>query len=399
MSFKKKITIACICLLLLVFGVHTYVSASTFQIIPRSGWKADNTLLPNTTLNYNLVNSIKIEDFSTTDPTIGLSTQTYLQGLYYYLASNYSTDLPYNYIIGWDGAIYEGAAGGIGVSLRAGMPGALYIGYFDNGQGMTSQGQSSLIYLLTQLNKETGVGISGIGAAASNYANGTFSDASVPSTWQNSINAITNQLKGIIPNANASVSYSASIKSITTSLAKDGNTDVTIGFTNTSQTAIYGRVYAGSQTASSLYVPSVWISSERSNATVIGELDPGNTTSISIEIPVNLKAGTYSLNLYLDNNMVQGSEFSLKLPLANGAQVVLTPSATPTPAKTITITSTTTGYLNVHTQAGIGELVIGKVLPGKTFGVISQTTVAGQAWYEITYNGTSTGWIDAAYTH
>ncbi len=70
-------------------------------------------------------------------------------------------------------------------------------------------------------------------------------------------------------------------------------------------------------------------------------------------------------------------------------------SATPTPTPTakVTILDTPTGFLRVHSDSSIVSSEIGRVHPGETYPLISQTT----DWFEIKLQNGQTGWISSQY--
>lgn len=83
-----------------------------------------------------------------------------------------------------------------------------------------------------------------------------------------------------------------------------------------------------------------------------------------------------------------------------------TPKATPTVATTtnppkpyVVIKDTPTGYLRVRMEPTTVATESGRVNPGDKFAIMDTAKdTKGNNWYEIKYDGTSTGWISGQYT-
>lgn len=72
-----------------------------------------------------------------------------------------------------------------------------------------------------------------------------------------------------------------------------------------------------------------------------------------------------------------------------------TPTPTPTtPAETVTILQTPTGFLRVRSEASLSGTEIGRVNPGETYPLLSEQN----GWFEIQLSdGKTTGWVSSDY--
>lgn len=89
-------------------------------------------------------------------------------------------------------------------------------------------------------------------------------------------------------------------------------------------------------------------------------------------------------------------EASVFLGLAKETSAPTTASGqvTPTPKKKqITILQTPTGFLRVRQEPSTSSLEIGRVTPGETFAVISETS----GWFQIAFQDAKPGWVSAQY--
>jgi hypothetical protein len=420
---KFGIISAFILALFVVVGGSSH--AQGYNILSRSQWGADDSLVSDIKPTYAQVKNVVIEDVTTQDDTISLSTKTYVGGLYYYLAADNAMDLPFSYLVGWDGSIYEGANGGLGVVTQKDGQGDLVVGYLDNGTGITTQATNAIGYLLNNLNKQTGVGLSNVNAADYLYANTTFSLGSPDGAWNGLVSSLKTNLKGIVPATSNYPTYSIGINGVNTSEGNTGEDVVSVTFTNTSTVPLYGNIYAGSDKNSPLYLANVWTSQERSNATNLSDLEPNQTGIVNFDILASAKAGSYTLNLYTDSGKINNATVNITLPISTTSTITPTPSVTvsptttttvtttptptvsatptpstvtsptPTPIKTVKIGNTGLGYLNVHASPSVGAKVIGTVKTGQSFAVYQESS---GGFYEILYDGTHDGWIDSVYT-
>lgn len=116
---------------------------------------------------------------------------------------------------------------------------------------------------------------------------------------------------------------------------------------------------------------------------------------------ITVRAPGYS-DRVMTVNTKQGFRLNLFAKLAKIKEAPL-PAATPkSPTQTVTILTTPTGYLNVHTKPGAGTNNIGQVKPGDKFPYLGSDQTTG--WYEIQFEASAaglpngiTGWITNQY--
>ncbi len=405
LNSKNILLVGIILTFLAIVGGNVY--AQSISLTSRSDWKADDSLINNIP-SYTQVKTIEIEDITSKDPTLATSTNAYVRGLYYYLGAEYGLDLPFTYLVGWDGNIYEGAKSGIGATVQKTADGSVIIGYLDNGDGITSNATTSFSYLLAKLAKQTGVGLDNISSASYIFDNGGFILSDTNPSWDDQVSTLKTALKGQVPDKTGSVNDVVGIKSVGVEPSKDGNLNVTIKAINKGDATIYGRIYAGTDKASGISIPNIWISNLRSNAATVSNIQNGDTFSVTFEILGKAAKGQYSLDLYTDTSKISGGTFVVTYADANSFAAITTPIVTPTPSVTntptttglqVTISNTGLGYLNVHDSPSISAKIIAKVNTGATFSVQNTATNTSGKWYQILYDGTNSGWISAQYTH
>lgn len=380
----------------LVIFSTSKIYADNSYIISRTKWGADDYLVSKLKYNSTIPKKVSIDTFQSNDKTYIYSPERFIQGLYFYNAIYNKQDLPFNYAIGWDGTIYEGVKGTYKVTINEDKSASLHVAYLDNGMGLTSGGEIALNNLLIYLNSVSGIGSNDISSGTIQYQldKGNFVISTSDKSWDKSVKEyVSNSLNGKIPQITSDIEKKIQINSIKKEI-NNGNTLLDINISNKSNSILGGRIYAGSDEDSKLYVKDKWISSKRSNFTTINYIKNGQSTDIKIIINSKVSDGEYKLNLYTDDSKITNSDFTVKI---NGENLdFIIPQVKS--YQNIQILDTGIGYLNVRNKPSLAGNIISKVNVGDKFDVIDTSSTVSGKWYYINYKDNLFGWIDSRYT-
>ncbi len=121
--------------------------------------KFDATIADQTQTKYVTPTTIYISQITTTSPELQKNPSLWVKTLYYYSITRlHFADLPYNYLVDTNGAIYEGRSGGIGANpeLRDAQ-GSILIGYLSNDSILTNRASTSLRSLVDSIASTWGI--------------------------------------------------------------------------------------------------------------------------------------------------------------------------------------------------------------------------------------------------
>lgn len=121
--------------------------------------KFDTTIADQTQTKYVTPTTIYISQITTTSPELQKNPSLWVKTLYYYSITRlHFADLPYNYLVDTNGAIYEGRSGGVGANpeLRDAQ-GSILIGYLSNNSILTNRASTSLRSLVDSIASTWGI--------------------------------------------------------------------------------------------------------------------------------------------------------------------------------------------------------------------------------------------------
>lgn len=376
--------------LIFLFGaVGNIAQAKSIDVITGATWGKNATLLKDVVYTYAQPMSIILADMTPTDTTASLRITQYLQGLSFYLAGFHHSDIPWYEIIGWDGKIYQGNTKGLGVSIVKNNANAIVIPYLDNGT-FSSYAHDAFVSTIQDIATKIGIGQDAISAKSMTIqTDGSlqFSDPSI--FWK------TNTANVIKDSAIAKISTITQPKVSLSAISISGST---ISFTllSSGSVGVFGRIYIGSDKASPLATVA-WVSSQRFLLNQSVSIQPNVTQQFSFPINVTKTSGDYTVALYSDAQKISGDSILVH----NNSGVITASVATSVQSPTtqsITILSSSTGYVNVHADHSLSSSVIGKVTPGKTYDVVDTYANTAGKWYSIVFDAAGTkGWVTAQY--
>jgi hypothetical protein len=152
----KKIYII---LLTTVFVFLSFSSVHAFSYLKVGDQKFDTSLSNQASTIYKAPDKIYVAQITTKAPSLEKNPEKWSKALYYYSITRLSfADIPFNYLLGENGEIYEGRQGGLGANpeLRN-IDGAVVIGYMSNDPILTNAASNALLRMANDLSRMLGI--------------------------------------------------------------------------------------------------------------------------------------------------------------------------------------------------------------------------------------------------
>jgi hypothetical protein len=353
---------------------------------------------------YGFYGNIAVTKLSAGENALYSDSQEWIKGFYYYAITKMGfTDLPYNYIVTWDGEVYEGKGGSAGVFVPINgeksdvSTDSMVIAYFDNNREITNAGREALVDLFSRSMSKFDLEHSEITAVDRDvYRKDNKSVAqlvlseSVDENWVD----IVDEIKSQVTISESSFTYKGNIESVDypKEVKAGENFMVKVKVKNESNMLWYNsgehRVMIGTSAPrnheSNYYVSDKWASFSRVVTTQKEWVLSGNVGTFEFEMNTPLIAGNYEETfevLVLPDSWVKGTQFKVDFKVnAGGLDIV-------------EIRDTETGSLNVRDCPSTGCDQIGQVVPGEKFVKLEQDG----NWYKIKFQGDKQGWVYGKY--
>ncbi len=328
------------------------------------------------------------------------------RGLYYYLIVHAGfVDIPFNYVVTWDGKVYEGKAGGNDVQplyspdTEDRFRNSVLIGYYGNNQEMTYAAQRAFVELLSTVQSNALVQdenvhpvIVSLASREENQPSRLKVTDAQDRAWMQSLSGILAQTS-LLPPENVlttkakvgEVSYNREVNAnenfvVTAEIENTG----TIPWYKSGTKAVYLATSNPRNHESAFFVTDKWLSFTRVMTANEDWVLPGQKATFSFEVKTPLKPGEYKESFELlraPDQWIDGSQFEIAFKVSAGDFDL------------VEILDTETGYLNVRDcpSAGCGEM--GKVVPGQV--LIKKGFDSN--WYKVQLDDGREGWVFGKY--
>jgi len=141
----KKLLFFVLLILFSVFFLTSPVFAQ--EIVTRDDLNFDEGLSDQSQNTYGYIDSICIVRIESGESISFSDGDEWMKGLYYYMITHLNfLDVPFHYVVSWQGDVYEGRGGEYEVNplatfdVEKDYSNPLLIAYFDNERGLTNQG-------------------------------------------------------------------------------------------------------------------------------------------------------------------------------------------------------------------------------------------------------------------
>ncbi len=335
--------------------------------------------------------------------SFGESSEWY-QGFYYYCITKLGfTDVPFNYVVTWDGSVYVGKGGGkdvvplVSAEKTVGISRPIIIAYFDNNREIPSSSEIALNQLITALQREYGISKSAIYAVDSKLVKGKdqfkLSSLALTMTSSNAWNSFVGGL-GSSSLSRLNRVYNGKVEQVTYESSVEGGKHFMVKvkiknlgdhpWYNSGATSVYLSTSNPRSHKSPFFVSDKWASFARVVEPTKEWILPNEIADFEFEIATPLIPGNYKETfelLELPGNWIPGTQFEVKFSVKKGAYSL------------VKILSTNTGYLNVRDCPATDCKELGKVVPGDILISLGKQ----DAWYHVRLDNGKTGWVFARY--
>jgi len=395
-----------------VIAVFVYVcavpsSARAVVYTSREGLSLDENLSDQGQNTYAPFSGVAVVRISA-DPGMQFGdSDTWVKGFYYYAITKLGfADVPFNYIVTWQGEVYEMKGGGQDVAPLVDWAASSEIGkvavvaYFDNNQEATNAGKAGLRDIVSELlsrydlKKED---ITAVDVHLAPNAEGVTLESlvltkTVDPVWADVVGQVR-EMSTVTPQS-GTVALEGSVDDVsyTETVTAGQNFVVTAKIKNEGDAPWYNtgdhKVMVGTSDPrnheSDFFVTDEWASFTRVGTSTEEWVLPGEIGSFLFEIQTPMIPGEYSDSfelLFLPGNWISGTAFDVDITVEKGDFDL------------IEILDTETGYLNVRECPSSGCAEVGKVVPGDV--LIKKAYQDG--WYKIEMDSGDLGWVYGRY--
>ena len=355
--------------------------------------KFDLSLSDQSTTVYTPPERIYITQISTQSNSISRDPSLWVKTLYYYFITRlYLPDIPYNYLIDENGAIYDGKTGGIGANLKfEALDSVILIGYLSNSSSLSSRAEASLKDLIETLSAEWGV--ESVKPVKLNILQGENKLSSIEIV--DSSPEFSNSLNKVLPNLKLSSEenhdYLAKIESV--DYPKESvigsRIKIKVKITNkntfpwfTQSEPIYISTKSGEE--SKLAINKVWSSFSKPLEITGKIIKPEESIEAEFEVEAKVLVGEISETFVLQKIGVGNftdSEFEVKFNVIKGSNTL------------VQVYSPQYGFVNIRTCRWSSCEIIDSPKEGSVYILLAEE----EGWYKIQYAPGVEGWAMGKY--
>lgn len=329
------ITIWIVCTLAIYVGATPLFA--DVAIVDREAWGADESLVKPQNDQYEQIDSIKIVKITPPDSVTAMSTTNWVRSLYYYFTVMQGfSDIPFNYLVGWDGKIYLTKEGKQDVQVESTEKlGTLVIGYLAEGDNdtMTPLGYASTKALVDQLTKQDSIPLYAVIASSWNVVQQNRKNVlqfvdSTNAGWNENIINMKKDL-GFNPNANnqnvlgatseeLQIPHSGHITSISLSgsiMAKN-IVNVSVTFTNEGKMNMYSPLgIVTKETPNNPFYTTSWKDQATAYEEYTARVEQGQSRTLQFQITVPADKSQWKQDFYITalGNKIDGTDFTIDL--------------------------------------------------------------------------------------
>lgn len=390
-SFKSIVIVAFIT----VLSVLTFSDVHALDIVDRGRSNLDEGLADDQGFRYAYPEKIYVHEIKTPYAYTPSDDQEWLGELYYHFITRLGfIDMPYNYIVGGDGQVYQGRRGyeidpsnniGIIPDTIQDEGGVVLIGVLgDASSGQSSEGVTEIIQsVISRFNiPPANINMVDLEIVREDGATPLLTAVQVESQLG---------LKGLDYTQAEQVSLEAQVDSVEyTRETRIGSTvQVSVEVSNTGE---YPWLFAGEDLYlvtsdgqdSDIAVNGEWASFDTVFTLADSTVLPGDSLEFEFNVQIPLRPGRYveTFNIRgLGSPVLKGSQFQVEMLGVKGD------------LKIVEIIETGTGYLNVREQPFFSSAQKAQIDVGEVY----ITTDRENGWYLIEYEPGISGWVSSQY--
>lgn len=398
-NIKTALTIL---LFVSIFFAFPIIVLSEENILSRIDWNADETLVGNYEDEYATPDCIYIVPIRTSSKEVRLDTEYWMKGLYYFFTTKTQfQDIPFNYIVGWDGKAFEGKIEKRDLIAPVENTNAIVIGYLSNFEDseLTDAAINEIKSLALRIANEYGINPSNVKDAewsikpTDDLQKSFLSISNISeSSFHTEIASIQEYVQeGYAPKE---IKLSAEVIDVTVpeEMEIGEEYEITIKVKNTSDTNWYNDskyeiVARSEKEASNFSINNIWLST-RSVALMNEDAEVVKVGEES-ELTFNVSTPFVATSPYTENfklttlagTVLEDSEFEITVNLSTAGSTI------------VEVTSTPTGFLNIRENPSIGGTLLIQASPGDKFVFLEEQS----GWYKILLKDGTEGWATKQY--
>lgn len=407
MNYKidRKLRISSFIILFLFVSLFLLFNFSTVRaesVTQRTEIPVDESLADQTLNEYSPPNSVAVVRVRPPESLQYAESEEWLRGFYYYsIVKMGFRDIPFNYVVTWDGEIYQGKGGHYDVMPLAEWNTdndrrSVVVAYFDNNKEVGVDSKKSLTDIVSEVLTKYDIEKEQTFAADLSIAEKSEVESVIKLTqletgyWKEVVSEITESAR--VGNDSRDLEGEFISAEYPESVDAGSNFVVTVKMKNTGEFPWYNQ--GGKATYISTYDPlghdttlsvgDKWASLSLAVNPNEDWVLPGEEGTFEFEIDTPLVPGDHSESFVLvelPDNVVEGTQFDMNFNVNKGDYDL------------VEILDTETGYLNVRKCPSTGCENVGKVVPGEVYIM----TGRDGNWYKINYSEDSEGWVYAKY--
>jgi hypothetical protein len=379
--------------------------AVSAQVIERDSLVLDENLSDQQSNTYAPVQKVALTRITAPSGMQYGDSESWIQGLYYYSITKLGfADIPFNYIVTWQGDVYQVKGGGMDVAPLISAESVeefgnvVLVAYFDNNQEATNTGKKALgdvvseLVSIYRLDKEAVISVDSLLVSGEAVLSSLALSESADQYWNGVVGEVRTGV--VIDETKGEEELAGSVVDVSYPEEADAGDDMIITvkiknegtrpWYNTGEHAVYIATSDPRDRESSLYVSDKWASFTRVVASTEDWVLPGEEGSFAFEINTPLLSGEIEESfelLSLPDVWIEGTQFTVSFTVTAGDYDL------------VEILDTETGYLNVRDCPSQGCNEIGKVVPGEVYVQLDYQ----EAWYQIRLDDGTSGWVYGKY--
>jgi hypothetical protein len=332
------------------------------------------------------------------------NSEDWIKGFYYYSITKMGfADIPFHYIVSWDGSVYEGKGGGQGVQLSINLEesdissNVLLVGYFDNNRELTNSGDEQMLEILSELlgrydleNEAIVPAEFQISRKEENSLAALILKQSEEGYWEDVVSRqisrvspkqYSREFEGSIENVNYAAEVEAGQNFVVTLQVKN-NSD--FPWYNSGEHRIMVATSDPRNHESDFFVTDKWASFTKVDTMKEQWVLPQEIANFEFELATPLLPGEYSETfeaVSLPDDWIKGTQFTVDFTVSSAGLDL------------VEIRDTETGSLNVRDCPSTGCNQIGQVVPGD---ILVKIGTDGN-WYQVQFGGGKEGWVYGKY--
>ncbi|NTV78719.1 MAG: SH3 domain-containing protein [Clostridiales bacterium] len=355
--------------------------------------KFDSTIADQTQTKYVMPTTIYISQITTTSSELQKNPSLWVKALYYYSITRlHFADIPYNYLVDTNGAIYEGRSGGIGANpeLRDAQ-GSILIGYLSNDSVLTNRASTSLRNLVDSTASTWGISNLSVVKLTISQQEGQLSKLVPEELTGEFKQSVLDTFSGWTGYTSEKLEYKAKIEEVTY------NKEVTIGsklhvtvkvknLNNFTWLTDKNPVYISAKDVeqSKFAINGVWDSFTKPTHISDKAILPGETATFEFDLSAQIAPGETTEKFVVqkfDAQPFSDTEIEVKFNIVKGDKTL------------VQVSSSEYGFANIRECQWYSCKIIDTVDNGVVYILLAEEN----GWMKIQYSENTVGWVFSRY--